>query len=105
MYGLLGGPGLQGNPFLECRSPDGLEAVLDTIYAAAREREIFLELHPEDGPPRRALVKSVAPTKRISLKKLLESLAGDHPTPELRSDLPLKGRVVETPAPRHPPPP
>ncbi|MDM7978906.1 MAG: endonuclease domain-containing protein [Rhizobium sp.] len=46
-----------------------IEAVLDTIYAAVREREIFLELHPDVVPLGRA----------------------DHPTPELRSDPPPQG--------------
>ncbi|EKF59235.1 hypothetical protein QWE_13313 [Agrobacterium albertimagni AOL15] len=71
-----------------------LEAVLNTIYAAVREREVFFEVHPESGSPRRKLVKSVALTKRIGLENLSESLAGDHPTPELRSDPPPQGEGV-----------
>ena len=63
-----------------------LDAVLDTIYAAAREREIFLELHPEVSPARnnaRPGLVSVSNTDRQS--------PVDHPTPELRSDPPPQG--------------
>ncbi len=63
-----------------------LEAVLDTVYAAVREREIFLELHPEAGPPRQTFAKSVASTGQANLQN-----SEDHPSPELRSDPPPHG--------------
>ncbi|KQW32322.1 hypothetical protein ASE36_04430 [Rhizobium sp. Root274] len=63
-----------------------LEAVLDAIYAAVREREIFLELYPEDGPIRRAQYQATA----LVQEKPPQSTP-DHPTPELRSDPPPQG--------------
>ncbi|PYB77283.1 endonuclease domain-containing protein [Rhizobium wuzhouense] len=63
-----------------------LEAVLDTIYAAVREREKLLELHPEASPLRQTFAKLVASTKQANLQN-----AEDHPTPELRSDPPPQG--------------
>ncbi|QEE46807.1 DUF559 domain-containing protein [Rhizobium sp. WL3] len=63
-----------------------LEAVLDAIYAAAREREIFLELHPESGPIRSAQWQAPA---LVDVKN--SQPMPDHPTAELRSDPPPQG--------------
>jgi len=63
-----------------------LDAVLDTIYAAAREREIFLELHPDVWPSS----KTARPGSGSASKTDGQSLP-DHPTPELRSDPPPQG--------------
>ncbi|MDR7028815.1 endonuclease domain-containing protein [Rhizobium rosettiformans] len=63
-----------------------LDAVLDTIYAAAREREIFLELHPDVRSPRRADRPPAFDTSKGDKR-----LPSDHPTPELRSDPPPQG--------------
>jgi very-short-patch-repair endonuclease len=66
-----------------------LDAVLDTIFAAVREREIFLELHPEVWP----LCRLVRPGS-VEVSKGDKQSPPDHPTPELRSDPPLEGRAI-----------
>jgi very-short-patch-repair endonuclease len=63
-----------------------LDAVLDTIYAAAREREIFLELHPEVSP-----ATNTARPGSVSVSNTDRQSPVDHPTPELRSDPPPQG--------------
>ncbi|MFN7126731.1 MAG: endonuclease domain-containing protein [Allorhizobium sp.] len=63
-----------------------LDAVLDTIYAAAREREIFLELHPEVSP-----AGNTARPGSVSVSNTDWQSPVDHPTPELRSDPPPQG--------------
>ncbi len=63
-----------------------LDAVLDTIYAAAREREIFLENHPDVWSPDR---EGRRPSSKAS--NGVKKSAPDHPTPELRSDPPPQG--------------
>jgi very-short-patch-repair endonuclease len=67
------------------------DAVLDTIFAAVRDREIFLELHPETSPARQTLTKPVAPPKQTNLQNSLDRSTRDHPTPELCSDPPPQG--------------
>ncbi|MGE8102935.1 endonuclease domain-containing protein [Allorhizobium sp. NPDC080224] len=63
-----------------------LDAVLDTVFAAVREREIFLELHPNVGSPGRA---DRPPS--FDASNGVKKSAPDHPTPELRSDPPPQG--------------
>ncbi|MDH4411749.1 MAG: DUF559 domain-containing protein [Rhizobium sp.] len=60
-----------------------LEAVLDTIYTTVREREMFLELHRDVGPPGRA-----GRPPSFDASKGDKRSPSDHPTPELCSDPP-----------------
>jgi len=53
-----------------------IEAVLDTIYAAVREREIFLELHPELSPAPKTDCPGL-----IFVSNTDRQFAPDHPTP------------------------
>ncbi|THV17543.1 endonuclease domain-containing protein [Rhizobium rhizophilum] len=63
-----------------------LEAVLDTIYAAVREREIFFELHPNVWPSSRTARPGSVPASNT-----VRQPPPDHPTLELRSDPPPQG--------------
>jgi len=63
-----------------------LESVLDTIFAAVREREIFLELHPNVWPSSRTARPALGSASDNDRRP-----QPDHPTPELRSDPPPQG--------------